>query len=160
MANEVRKYDLSLLEIANMANMCRGSRLVAGSLARQDVLKKLRKIQDDLTDSEKSAIDIRKIFKSVSLNREEIGGMKLTFIELWSAENTTGDLREAIERAATSLDIWRTHVYKNLPKEPSVAIDSFDSDDDIMKGDSGEGKVEDVPAGIVDPPPGETVEHA
>lgn len=144
MANEIRKYKVSLLDVLNLTNMCRGSRLLAGSLPRQEVLKKLRKIQDGLSKEDTASVDPRKVLKDLALNREELGALKLTFIELWSSDQATGELREAIETVATKLDIWREHVYKNLPKEPSVAIDTFDSDTDILSGDSGEGKIEEV----------------
>lgn len=148
MANEIRKYKLSWLDIQNVINMVLSSSTIAGSLPRQGLLKRLRKLELAADEKEKP---FKEIFREVSLNREELGAMKLTFIELWSAPNATGHLREAIEMAAVSLDIWREHVLKNLPKEPSVAIDSFDSDEDIMRGDSGEGVIEEAPVSLEAP---------
>lgn len=139
MSTLVRKFRLSWLDIQNAINMIRGSQVIAGSLARQGLLKRLRNFKVDEAEKSQKPTDI---FREVSLNAEELGGLKLTFIELWTRGDSNGDLRDAIETLATRLDIWTSHVLKNLPKEPLVAIDSFDSDPDILLGDSGQGKVE------------------
>lgn len=153
MAGETRKYKLNWQDILNLQQMLRASATVAGAIPRQDVLKRLRNLTPEKAEEGKP---VTEVVRELGFNREELGAMKLMFIELWSHQGTTGDMRDVIETAATKLDMWRLHVLKNLPKEPSVAIDTFDSDEDIMKGDSGEGQVDEepptAPAGEQDSP--------
>lgn len=145
-AKTSRDYTFTPFQVRGLLGLLRAVTIVAGSVARQGVIEQLRATVDSWEKDPKLEGDSHARTVKYTFDREQVGALKLAFIELWSSQVANGATREVLFSLAGSkgLGIWEAHILPNLPKDKNIEID-------LGEGDLLDGKVEE-PEGKPDAP--------